>query len=166
MTRVAALSALALLAACGAVEAPDPAPVFRAADTPIASSLRGAADDLGGDWVVTAAYPGGPVAPGDRVTLQLDAAGAGVARLVGADAARLVPVTAQGRGRFEIGGQPWWLLWADDDFRTAVIGAPGGAYGWIMDRPGQAGADRARAAREMLDFNSYDTDALTTAREG
>ncbi|MGR3463517.1 lipocalin family protein [Limimaricola sp.] len=164
--RMAALVSLALLAACGAAQAPGPVPVYRAVDAPIASSLRGAAYDLGGDWIVTAAYPGGPVAPGDRVTLQLDAAGGGVARLAGAGAAKLVPVTAQGRGRFEIGGQPWWLLWADDEYRTAVIGAPGGEYGWIMDRPGQAGADRARAAREMLDFNGYDTDALTTAREG
>ncbi|MGR3633488.1 MAG: lipocalin family protein [Limimaricola soesokkakensis] len=161
-----ALAALLLLSACGAAEPPVPTPVFRTVGTPIASSLRGSASDLNGDWIVAAAYPGGPVAPGDRVTLRLDASGGGVARIAGAGEARLVPVTAEGRGRFDIGGEPWWLLWTDDDFRTAVIGAPGGEYGWIMDRPGQAGADRARAAREMLDFNGYDTDALKTAREG
>ena len=156
---------LPLLAACGAAAPPpETAPVFRATDAPIASSLRGSPTDLNGDWVVAAAYPGGPLAPNDRVTLQLDALGAGVARLSGAGGARLVPVTSAGRGRMVVAGEPWWLLWTDDDFRTAVIGAPDGAYGWIMDRPGQAGVDRARAAREMLDFNGYDTGALVTNR--
>ena len=51
-----------------------------------------------------------------------------------------------------------WVLWVDDDFRTAVIGTPDGRFGWIMDRPGQASRDRTRAAREILDFNGYDTD--------
>ncbi|GAD54140.1 lipocalin family protein [Limimaricola cinnabarinus] len=106
------------------------------------------------------------MSPGDRVTLKLDASGSGVARIVGAGEARLRAVTSEGRGRFEIGGQPWWLLWTDDDFRTAVIGAPDGAYGWVMNRPGQAGADRNRAAVEMLDFNGYDTGALSTATGG
>lgn len=164
-----ALAALLMLAACGATEPPVPAaqaPVFRAVGAPIASSLRGTAPDLNGDWIVASAYPGGPVSPGDRVTLKLDASGGGVARIAGAGEARLRAVTSEGRGRFEIGGQPWWLLWTDDDFRTAVIGAPDGAYGWVMNRPGQAGADRNRAALEMLDFNGYDTGALSTATGG
>ena len=162
-----ALAALLWLAACGGAKAPDPAagPAFRDTSAPIASSLRGAASDLNGDWLVAAAYPGGPVRAGERMTLELDAGG-GVARITGGGAARLLPVVAQGRGRFEAGGAPWWLLWADDGFRTAAFGAPDGAHGWIMHRPGQAAADRARAAREMLDFNGYDTGALEAARGG
>nr|WP_256500410.1 lipocalin family protein [Limimaricola litoreus] len=164
-----ALAALLWLAACGTAKAPDPVagpvPAFRDTAAPIASSLRGAASDLNGDWVIAAAYPGGPVRAGTRMTLDLDAEG-GMARISEDGAARLVPVTAQGRGRYEADGIPWWLLWTDDGFRTAAIGAPDGTHGWIMHRPGQAAADRTRAAREMLDFNGYDTGALEAATGG
>ncbi|GAD54141.1 hypothetical protein [Limimaricola cinnabarinus] len=52
------LAALLMLAACGAAEPPVPAAqalVSRAVGAPIASSLRGTAPDLNGDWIVASA---------------------------------------------------------------------------------------------------------------
>ena len=48
---------LLLLAACAA-PAPPPLPSFRDASLPVASTSR--AVDLGGEWVVSQALPGGP----------------------------------------------------------------------------------------------------------
>ncbi len=64
-------------------------------------------------------------------------------------------------GRWASGEVPeLWILWVDDDFRTAVIGTPDGSLGWIMDRPGQASPDRTAAAREVLDWSGYDLGRL------
>ncbi len=165
--RLKALGLALLLAACGkAGVVPEPAVSFRTAGAPIGSTLRGTAADLNGDWQVASGYPGGVVQPGDRLTLQLDGSGAGVARVTSDGTARLLPVSALGAGRWKVGTEVWWLLWTDDTFRTAVIGQPDGGIGWIMNRPGAASGDRTRAAREMLDFNGYDTGALVVATGG
>ncbi|MFT7058683.1 MAG: apolipoprotein D and lipocalin family protein [Pseudorhodobacter sp.] len=67
------------------------------------------------------------------------------------------PMQNVGPGRFSVPGQvPWWVLWADDGYRTLVIGTPSGAFGFILNRDGALPADRARAAREVLDWNGYD----------
>jgi apolipoprotein D and lipocalin family protein len=64
-------------------------------------------------------------------------------------------------GRLAVEGSPeFWVLWVDDDFRTAVVGTPDGSLGWIMDRPGQASPDRTRAAREVLEWSGYDLGRL------
>lgn len=62
-----------------------------------------------------------------------------------------------GPGRFGVPGQPgpWWVLWADGDYRTLVIGTPNGRLGFILNR-GAISADRLVAAREILDWNGYD----------
>ena len=54
----------------------------------------------------------------------------------------------------------FWVLWVDEGFRTAVLGNPDGTFGWIVDRSTTGGADRIKAAREILDFNGYDTGRL------
>ena len=152
--RRALLPVLALLAAC-APRAPEPTPppTFRDRAAPIGSSLRGTALDYAGEWVVSAAFPGGAVGPGDRITI---GQGAWVV-----DGRRLALAEAEaGAGRWA-GDADLWSLWVDDDFRTAVIGSPDGTVGWIMDRPGAASPDRPRAAREMLDFNGYDVARLS-----
>ena len=156
-----------MLAACAAPPVAVPAPIWRDLSQPIGSTTRGGPLDISGDWVVAAAYPGGPAVPGGTVALRLDAAGDGVWAFSGAPAAAAipVPVTQVGPGRYRAQPGPglaveFWVIWVDDDFRTAVIGTPDGAFGWVMDRPGQASADRARAAREILDFSGYDLGAL------
>ncbi len=143
------LALFLLLMAC-AKPAPVVAPVtyFRDPATPIGSTTRGGPYDMAGNWRVQAAYPGGIFGPGDGVNLDFAADGTGV--LNG------LPLQVVMPNRWVAGGVEYWVLWVDDDFRTAVIGTPTGAFGWIMDRPGAASGDRTRAAREVLDFSGYD----------
>lgn len=150
-----------LVAGCGAAVPPPEAPGWRDRTVPIGASLRGGPADLVGEWVVSAGFPvpaGADLvapAPGDRVRI-----GAGVLEIAGAAGGRRWSWTPESPGVYRAGETRLWLLWVDDDFRTAVIGAGDGRVGWVMDRPGQASADRARAAREILDFNGYDLSGL------
>ena len=58
------------------------------------------------------------------------------------------------------GAADYWILWTDDGYRTAVVGAPNGRSGWILNRDPQIPEDRLNAAREVLDFNGYDLTRL------
>lgn len=58
----------------------------------------------------------------------------------------------------------WWVLWADTDLRTLVIGTPDGSFGFILNRGGALPADRLVAAREILDWNGYDIGRLALLR--
>lgn len=55
---------------------------------------------------------------------------------------------------------PYWVLWVDEGYRTAVVGVPSGRAGWILNRDPQIPADRLNAALQILDFNGYDTSEL------
>ncbi len=156
-----ALVALIVLAGCGREVPVPPAPSFREAGTLIGSTTRGGPGDMAGEWIVDEAFPGAPYAgPGTRVTIS-----------PGTDMNTLWTFEAGGQsvevaavqtapGRYVGATAAFWVVWTDDDFRTAVIGTPDGSFGWIMDRPGEASPDRTRAAREMLDFSGYDTARL------
>lgn len=54
----------------------------------------------------------------------------------------------------------YWVLWTDEDYRTAVVGAPNGRSGWILNRTPGIRADRLNAARDILEFNGYDLTKL------
>lgn len=54
----------------------------------------------------------------------------------------------------------YWVLWVDEGYRTAVVGAPDGRSGWILNRDPAIPQDRLNAAREILDFNGYDLTRL------
>lgn len=58
------------------------------------------------------------------------------------------------------GASDYWVLWVDEGYRTAVVGAPNGKSGWILNRDPQIPQDRLNAAREVLDFNGYDLSKL------
>jgi len=81
---------------------------------------------------------------------------------------RAVP---SGPGRFQIGfdglpfSGPYWVLWVDEGYRTAVVGLPSGRAGWILNRDPQIPADRLRAAREILSWNGYDLTKLEMVRQ-
>ncbi len=68
-----------------------------------------------------------------------------------------------GPGRLEVSfssvpfvNSPYWVLWVDDDYRTAVVGTPSGRAGWILNREPQISPDRLDAAKRILEFNGYD----------
>lgn len=157
------LAALLVVAGCAA---PPPVVVMRNPAVPVRSLAAFDLMRLAGDWAEVAhlAPPGAaPCAPG-RLAVRHDGAGlrldgvlclGGVARPV---AARAV---ASGPGRLAVSGfaEDWWLIWADDGARTAVLAAPSGAFAVVLDR-GRIGPDRLAAARQVLAFNGYPVSAL------
>ena len=52
------------------------------------------------------------------------------------------------------------MLWADADYRIAVIGTPDGRFGRILARRADPPSDLVAAAREVLEFNGYDLAGL------
>lgn len=155
------LSGLALALLLGACAARAPEPAFRAPGAPIYSLAVLDPARLAGRWRQVAGYGaasckggGGEITPGRGV---LQAA----LRICGAEGARGALVRS-GPGRFRLEGaegalaQEWWVLWADADNRTLVIGTPSGRFGFVLNREGAFPADRLAAVREILDFNGYD----------
>ncbi len=76
--------------------------------------------------------------------------------------------TPAGPGRLDVRfdglpflGAPYWVLWVDEGYRTAVVGVPSGRAGWILNRDPVIPADRLAAARAVLAFNGYDLALLT-----
>lgn len=109
---------------------------------------------------VTAEY--GAIAPGEISVRNTCRNADGSIRATIEGAARIV-----GPGRLEVrfSGVPfvrgdYWVLWVDEGYRTAVVGAPGGRSGWILNRTPTISPDRLAAAREVLDFNGYDLTRL------
>lgn len=80
-----------------------------------------------------------------------------------------LPAAKKGKGRYSVrmpDGQTreFWVLWVDEGFRTAVLGNKQGDFGWIVDRSTKGGADRIKAAREILDFNGYNVSQLRVVK--
>ena len=145
--------ALALLAGCAAPVAEET--YIRAVEKPVYSIAGFDPARLSGDWVQVAGF--GRACQGGR--LQMAAAlsydlclpsgrAAGVARASG------VP------GRFEAPEGALWVLWADADDRTLVIGGPDGRMAAVLNRAGGISSDRMQAARDILGFNGYDVSHL------
>jgi apolipoprotein D and lipocalin family protein len=158
------LIALLLLAGCSAAPTPVALGRYRAPDAPIYSNAVLDTPRLVGRWTQVATFgaqdgckPGGAefaqAAGGLNVTYRLCQSGQ---QMQGAGA--LTPI---GPGRFQAPNQPapWWILWADVDYRTLVIGSPDGRIGFILNRGGFP-QDRVKAAREILDWNGYDLKRL------
>jgi apolipoprotein D and lipocalin family protein len=66
-------------------------------------------------------------------------------------------LASAGPGRFSAGGAALWVLWADADNRTLVLGTPSGRFGAVLNRDPAIPADRLRAAMRVLEFNGYRT---------
>ncbi len=171
MRRSFYLGALCLLAACG----PKPAAQgYRDAALSIYSSAALSSRALQGDWVQVAGFqrPNGATCSGGRATFGPPDAN-GRMRLKTSLCLSGKPVgfdgyaDTLGSGRFALSGgdpqgigQVWWVLWADIDNRTLLIGTPSGDFGFILDRASRTPPDRLNAAREILDFNGYDNRQL------
>lgn len=48
------------------------------------------------------------------------------------------------------------VLWIDDGYRTAAVGDAAGRFAWVLDRSPRGGADRIKAARQVLEFAGFD----------
>lgn len=143
-------------------DAPPPAagPSFRDQSQPIASKALWDPARFAGKWNIFAAYPGDDLCSAGALTLQIRE-GAVVETLRCADRPdRVLTGALSGPGRYRVAGRDRWVLWADEAYRTAVIGTPDGSMAWILERSLQLPADRGEAARELLDFNGYDVSRL------
>lgn len=157
LTRI--LLGLALL--LGACAAPrQDAVSHRNATIPIGSKAIFEASRFAGSWIVVARI-GTDACNARRVSYDLHPASSRLRRQCGHGAELVQAGHSNGTARFVFGGQDHWVLWADEGYRTAVIGAPDGRFAWVLNRTAQIPADRRAAAREILDFNGYDLSVLT-----
>ncbi len=163
------ISALTVLAACSA----PPAPGWRDATQPVASAALFEPTRFTGEWHVVARYP--RAADRDCTGEVMDYDGASMRWRCLAPGGAVMrewqgpayPQTLPGRLTTDLGSfglEDFWILWVDFDYRTAVIGTPSGAAGYVLNRDPDIPGDRMTAAREMLDFNGYDPAALVMLR--
>lgn len=79
-------------------------------------------------------------------------------------------VAGPGRLLVRLDGVPfaadYWVLWVDNQYRTAVVGTPSGRAGWILNREPAIASDRLAAAEDVLRFNGYDVSALQRTAQG
>lgn len=155
------LLVLLFLQACSRPEPVEPAG-FRAEGAPIYSSAVLQGDRLAGRWVQVATFARGgqpDCAPGSADIK------AGQVRW----ALCLPDGTQSGAsgfrsdvpGRFAVAEmEAWWVLWADADYRTLVIGTPSGRFGFVLNRVAALPADRRQAVRDILRFNGYRAEDL------
>ena len=152
------------LAACNR-SAPPPAQTgFRNAEALIGATSRYDAARFKGPWLVRDSFGDG-VAQVALVETTQGPAFQLCSQIGCGDGGTLWLAQQQGQGRYALSRpdgstRTLWVLWVDEGFRTAVVGNPAGDFGWILDRSASGGADRIAAAREILDFNGYDTDQL------
>lgn len=149
------LLAVCFLAACVGKSADLPQGNYRPQGGQVYSSAVFDASRLPGRWRQVGTFgpatcqPGGvDIKKGGKTSFRLC--------LGGRDIKGLGKVQPVGPGRLAIAGQEWWVLWADGDYRTLVIGHPSGDFGFVLNRGGNISADRMTAAREILEWNGYD----------
>ena len=160
MSRLTLALAL-LLAAC--VAKPASSPAFRDAGAPIWSAAAFQPAQVAGTWAQVADFRTSGGCDAGAVTITPEGQGLRLAgSLCLAGRAEKVSGVAPliGPGRLRVKGEDWWIIWVDVGYRTLAIGTPSGRFGIILDR-GAIPTDRLNAAREIFDFNSYRTEALT-----
>ncbi len=55
---------------------------------------------------------------------------------------------------------PYWVLWVDEEYETAVVGVPSGIAGWILARSPEISEERLAEARSVLEAAGYDVSRL------
>jgi apolipoprotein D and lipocalin family protein len=165
--RLTALFALAALAACAT--APAPLTGYRDPAVPLYSNAVIQAADLSGDWQQVAGFIGdGGCAAGGQVSIGTAEGGLAVTGTLCLGGMRRDVTGAYqqtGPGRFQRGEEAaWWVIWADTSLRTLAIGTPDGRFGFVLNKGANLPSDRLNAAREVFDFNGYNTDLLQAAR--
>ena len=166
--RVLAALLILALAGCAALE-----PSYRDTDVPITSKALFSPERYAGTWYEIARYPvpfqRGCTNVTARYELREDGTLGVTNRCVVDGALKEITGTAEivGPGRLAVSfagvpfvKAPYWVLWVDEDYQTAVIGVPSGRAGWILNRTPTLRADRLQAARDILEFNGYDLSQL------
>lgn len=177
MIRAFSLLGALVLGACAATPpASVPAgPSYRDTSALIGVTSRFDAEKFGGVWYIRAGFD---PALGRMAFRMIDTPKGQVMRLgafvcdpagICGDFSEDMPVKRLGKGRFSVtmpNGQnrEFWVLWVDEGFRTAVLGNKSGEFGWIVDRSTKGGADRLKAASEILDFNGYNVSLLRVVK--
>jgi len=114
-----------------------------------------------GDWVVVASYD--PALCGVRAGVTSKGFDWVEHKCNGDENHSIAPVTGPGRFTPNGGahkGREHWVMWVDQTYRTAVIGAVDGSFGMVLNRDRHIPSDRMQAAREILDWNGYDLGQL------
>ncbi|WP_439154787.1 lipocalin family protein [Yoonia sp.] len=158
-----------LLAGCGTFD------VYRDTDAPIASKAVFEPERYLGLWYEVARFPVFFEQGCVGVTAEYGLRDDGLLSVLnicrnadGSERSRIAG-TAEivGPGRLKVrfpsvpfGAADYWVLWTDADYRTAVVGAPNGRAGWILNRTPDIRLDRLNAARDVLKFNGYDVTRL------
>lgn len=153
---------------------------YRNTSVPITSIAAFDPDRFAGRWYEVARYPVPFEEDCKLVSAELEPVGGGYAvdmfchfeGVTGPGRLMTGRLQAEGAARYrlELPGEGYrgefWVLWVDESYRTAVIGQPGGGAGWILNRDTAIPLDRLRAAREILDWNGYDLEALIFVNQG
>ncbi len=161
---------LLLLAGCAAI----PSARYRDTSVPISSAAAFDAERYQGRWYEIARFPvpfeEGCAGVTATYALQPDGtlSVANTCRQADGSQRRITgTATPDGPGRLRVRlgavplAAPYWVLWVDEGYRTAVIGMPSGQAGWVLNRSPEIPVDRWQAALEVLRFNGYDTRRLT-----
>ncbi|MEM8537686.1 MAG: lipocalin family protein [Pseudomonadota bacterium] len=146
---------------------------FRDTSVPLTVTTRGGSDAMNGPWFMRAHFPGdGSIA---MVTFLDNHQGSPAIEMLrsscdlGGDCETLSDIWATeslGLNRWRLTNakgdarQELWVIWVDEGGRTAALGTPDGSFGWIVDRKPTSGEDRIIAAREILEFNGYNTSQM------
>ncbi len=170
-----ALALLLLLAGCATQDSGGLFSVYRDTDVPISSKAVFEPDRYLGTWYEVARYPVPFEAGCVGVTATYGLRADGLISVLnicrnpdGSEKSRIegtAEVVGPGRLKVRFPSVPfvaadYWVLWTDSDYRTAVVGAPNGRSGWILNREPTIRADRLNAARDILEFNGYDLSRL------
>ena len=170
LSRLAACAALLGLAACSN-DSPVKRNGFRA-DVPIYSNAVLDLRQTSGRWTQAAAFTRDPESDcraGGASLIETKTGLTILARLClnGKPVDINSPLDMTGPGRLTPKDAPppldraWWVLWADTDLRTLVIGTPDGSFGFILNRNAPLTPDRLAAAKQVLAFNGYDVSRLS-----
>lgn len=170
-----ALFFVLMLAGCATQDSGGLFSVYRDAETPIASKAVFEPERYLGVWYEVARYPVRFEAGCVGVTAEYGLREDGLLSVLnicrnldGSERSRIegtAEIVGPGRLKVRFPSVPlvaadYWVLWTDESYRTAVVGAPSGRAGWILNRDPDIPDDRLNAARAVLAFNGYDLSRL------
>lgn len=153
-----------ILAGC----APAPTEILRTSHRDPSAIIASKADfdaaAFAGTWHEVARFPGTPGCAGAQITFAVQPGGLTRTLRCADGSQQVARLDVAPLGRLSVlsgaAPTPLWVLWTDIGYRTAIIVAPDGTAGQILNRAPGVPVDRLRAALEVLDFNGFRTEKL------